>query len=468
MRCYNYFLTRQLRGDLKWIALVFFSIIGVILGSCNKYLNEKPDKRLAIPSTYEDLQMLLDDYQSVNSLYPSAAEVMSDNYFITDAHFAGLTDPLQKRMYLWQPDDLTTTQWLNGYQQILTFNTVLDNIDKVSGGNKSGLEVIRGEALFLRSIYFLGLAEIFGSPYNKSTAETQLSIVLRLNSNFNEKSVRATVKEVFDKILSDLKVASELLPAKITYKTRPSRAAAFGLLARTYLTMRDYDNAELYSDKCLALYDTLLNFSEEIDVNAPAPFARFNKEVIFHIRSNTPGIIVPGRAKIDTSLISTYQSGDLRKLAFFRGNSDGITFRFKGDYDGTGAQSGYVFAGVVTDEIYLIKAECAARKNRIVESMSFLNKLVMSRWDKNFIYIPIEASTSQEATQKILKERRKELLFRGLRWSDLRRLQFESDFAIVPKRIIEGVEYQLPINSPRYMLLIPRSVIEQTGIQQNP
>jgi len=72
-----------------------------------------------------------------------------------------------------------------------------------------------------------------------------------------------------------------------------------------------------------------------------------------------------------------------------------------------------------------------------------------------------------EALDTILVERRKELAFRGLRWSDLRRLNKEG-WGIMLNRNLNGVPYTLPPNSELYTLPIPPDVIQLSGIMQNP
>ena len=67
----------------------------------------------------------------------------------------------------------------------------------------------------------------------------------------------------------------------------------------------------------------------------------------------------------------------------------------------------------------------------------------------------------------ILLERRKELLMRGLRWMDLKRLNMEGA-AITLTRTVNGQVYTLPPNDLRYALPIPEDVIAISGMQQNP
>lgn len=74
---------------------------------------------------------------------------------------------------------------------------------------------------------------------------------------------------------------------------------------------------------------------------------------------------------------------------------------------------------MATDELYLMAAECNVKLNKIQEGMGYLNNLLAKRW-KTGTYIPITAGSQTDALNIISKERRKELLIRGIRWSDLK------------------------------------------------
>ncbi|MFP9100715.1 RagB/SusD family nutrient uptake outer membrane protein [Flavobacterium sp. RHBU_24] len=97
-------------------------------------------------------------------------------------------------------------------------------------------------------------------------------------------------------------------------------------------------------------------------------------------------------------------------------SDDGNGHSYWGSYDG----SPLPFSGIATDEIYLIKSECLARAGKFTEAMQVLNTLLEKRWIAG-TFFPLSA-TGTAALDIILSERRKELVLRGLRWSDLRRL----------------------------------------------
>jgi len=99
--------------------------------------------------------------------------------------------------------------------------------------------------------------------------------------------------------------------------------------------------------------------------------------------------------------------------------------------------------------------------------MSDLNTLLRKRW-KTGTYTDMTATDANDALAKVLTERRKELLFRSLRWTDLRRLNKESRFAVTLKRTLNGQDYTLAPNDLRDGLLIPQEVLNREPMPQNP
>ncbi|HQT24902.1 RagB/SusD family nutrient uptake outer membrane protein, partial [Daejeonella sp.] len=120
-----------------------------------------------------------------------------------------------------------------------------------------------------------------------------------------------------------------------------------------------------------------------------------------------------------------------------------------------------------SNELYLIQAECYARKGNTVDAMKSLNTLLVKRF-KTGTFIPLTAGSAEAALGIVLKERRKELVYRGMRWQDLRRLNLEPQFATDLKRVINGQTHILPANDSRYVFPIPNYIIDATGIAQNP
>src|SRR5690606_33455662 len=315
---------------------------------------------------------------------------------------------------------------------IFIANTVLHELADMSDQESERGRQIKGAALFTRAFGFYTLAQVFCAPYEVDGDNQGLGLPLRLTPDFNEVSTRATIEETYQRILDDFNESLKLLPNKTEYPTQPNKVAAHAALARTYLAMEKYGDAEIHADEALKMYDSLMNFNE-LNFSLPVPFERFNKETIFYAYSNGVAMLNPSRANIDIDLYNSYHTQDLRKQAYFIDKGDG-TYGFKGSYVGTSGNG--FFVGLTVDELFLIRAECLARKGDVVNAMADLNHLLKTRWKENK-FIPMEASDEETSLRTILDERRKELVMRGVRWSDLRRLNRDSRFAKTLVRYVD-------------------------------
>lgn len=317
---------------------------------------------------------------------------------------------------------------------------------------------------------FYELAAVFCKQYDINTATNDPGICIRTKSDVHHLEPRSSVAQTYNLIINDLKVAASLLPVIAVYKTRPCKAAAFALLARTYLQMGNYVNAKDYADSALAYSNKLLDFnSDVISILKSYRFPDFkleNPEVIFYAVGFPHVAIGPGvssnRSYVDSLLFQSYNENDLRKVYLFATDNTGRA-KFRGSY--TGIDMG--FSGIGINEIYLIRAECNARLNFTTSATEDLNKLLANRYKKG-TYSEFITTNPDSALIKILEERRKELPFTGqVRWQDLRRLNKESRFAQVLKRSYNGIWYELPANDKRYVYPFPQNEIDLAGIHQN-
>jgi hypothetical protein len=437
----------------------------IMCSSCKKdWLNVKPDKKLVVPHTLPDLQAMLDYTSVFNNGQPALGEVGTDDYYILYPDWLALYTNTERNGYVWAKDVYSgesVTDWMLAYQRVFYENYVLETIESVpvDSNNISNWNNVKGSALFRRGFDFYSLADVFAKPFDSVTAKSDPGIPLRLDPDINEKSSRATVWQTYEQIIADLKASLPLLPDMPAYKTRPSKAAAYATLSRTYLNMGNYRQSLIYADSCLSLHAALLDYNA-LDTSSSYPFPIFNDEVIYHAALNYFDVISNYVAIVDSTIYRSYDTNDLRKYLFI--NTKGQYRRFKGGYDGyTG------FKGIASDEMYLVSAECNARLGNMDAAMERLNTLLITRW-KAGSFTPFTPSTSDEALRLILNERRKELIFRGLRWTDLRRLNKDPRFAITLTRNLNGVVYTLPPNDDRYTLPIPDQEIKISGIAQNP
>lgn len=449
----------------SFLYLIFFFLLTFL--SCKKFLDIKPDNSVFTPSSLSEMQALLDDSDRMNdAVTPSIGHASSDNLFINEQNY-NATTLLRRLVYIWEPREYyASNDWSRGYNAIFNSNYVLDGLKNIkeTSENHQVITELRGTAYFYRAYYLLNLAWIYSNSYDANTSQKDLGIVLRENSDPSVESKRASVLETYQSIIRDAEMASQYLPVNVINTRRPSKAAAYGLLARIYLSMRIYDKANEYADRYLGLRNTLLDYnSSEVKPTTNVPFPINNPEVVFFTSMNTFNNTMSGsNVNIDTLLYKSYSDNDLRKTAFFRTN--GNYWRFKGTYT---ANASRLFTGIATDEILLIRAECRGRLGKRDEALSDINRLMKSRWKNTSIYIPFSASTDNEVLAKILEERRKELVSRGLRWSDIKRLNKEGR-NILLKRFIGNKEYILNPNDPRYAQPLPTDLIQNSSLPQNP
>ncbi|MBE7178311.1 MAG: RagB/SusD family nutrient uptake outer membrane protein [Mucilaginibacter polytrichastri] len=440
-------------------------LMGCVLAGCSKskFLDERPDNSLVEPKTLADLQALLDNDFVMNGtgsygLVPALGETGADNYYLNETEYTDYLAPLYRKCYTWDKDLYAgedILDWNFPYRCIFYANIVLDALPGVqpSAGEQTQWNEEKGSALFHRGHMLYQLAQVFAPPYDSLTAATDLGVPLRMESDINEPIRRASVAETYRQMVADVSEAIGLLPVTPLYKTRPSKAAAYALLARIYQTMEDYPRSLLYADSCLQLTSALMDYNT-MSTTDYFPFQRFNPEVLFSCAWLAVDLypVAITVSQVDSGLYSLYDTDDLRRVLFFKDFGNGPSFT--GTYD----QEGSAFCGPATDEVMLIRAEALARAGRTEDAMTALNNLLMTRYLSG-TFMPLEATDAEEALRIILRERRKELLMRGLRWTDLRRLNKDPRFAVTLTRIVNGDTYTLPPNDKRYVYPIPDKVI---------
>lgn len=454
---------------MRMFLSVLLCLFGVCLNGCKKYLSQVYNEAQVAPKSIADYQTLLDNDLMTHNSTPGLGPLGCDDYFVSPTVLAMATPPSstaynwQANIFLGQP----SPSWNQPYQAIFYCNTVLGGLAGLPADSSGpAYSLAWGTALFYRAFHYYYLEETFGEPYDPLTASQAAGIVLRLDETPGKKAGRVPVRDVFTQLIQDLKTALPLLPTAVSpaYRNRPSRPAAFALLARTYLTMQQYADAGAFADSCIRLSGQLLDYNA-LDTTSAHPFsAAGNIEVLFMCSAFGFPMQYASSSLVDTLLYRSYDPNDLRRALFFRKAPPGNgSVYFKGQYTGLL----YLFSGLASDETWLIRAECRARGGDVLGAMADLNTLLANRW-RSGQFQPLTASSTDEALGQILAERRKELLFRELRWADLRRLNLDPRWAVTLVRDLGLQKDTLLPGSPRYAYPLPDDEVRENGIAQNP
>lgn len=443
------------------IKVSFISFFTFLCSCQQEWLDVKQDQSQVIPNSLNDLKAMLDNSSVLNVRMPFLNHISSDDLEAPE-NILNTVIPEHRNAYLWHADiyeGASTYNWNELYRMVYYANLILESLEDIPlrPENTPDHNYVQGGALFIRSWAFFHLVQLFSVQYEEQR-EQELGIPLLLSADINQQYNRGTIGEVYRQIIQDLHLATDLLPAVQMQKTRASKAAAHALLARTYLQMGRYAESLAQAEAGLNYGSDLLDFNM-LDATKAFPISPFNEEVIFESYMVTTGLSLPSSVNVSKELYDLYDENDLRKQIFFQLNDDRIIF--KGSYEGANRN----FAGISVNELYLIRAECLARLNRMEEGADVLNQLLKWRYVH---FTPLNLSSAAHLLTSILQERRKELLYRGLRWFDLKRLNLDEPYQTTLTRTVGGEVYVLQPQDGRYVFPIPDEVIEMSGIQQNP
>lgn len=460
----------------KW----FYLAASVVITSCGgSFLDIKPTLNQRVPSTIADFMGLMDNRDMMNRFSSHALGLIgSDELYMSDAQYnafpvGGTSYNYQKNAYTWneiiyEGGEPMAIDWSRGYAHILWANMTLDGLENIdmTNDNRRDWNNTKGMALFHRALNFYNLAQLYAPQYDNESA-SEPGLPLRLEPDVTAAVPRATVAETYDRIVKDLEAALPLLDDFPAVVYRPSRWAVLALLARVHLQKGDYVAANDYSTQCLQLRAELLDFNT-LDLTRHNPFplnGEGNPEMILNTIVGNDIVLLSSYCSPDTALYETYEQGDLRKIAFFKFDDQGIG-EYTGSYDGGGFDQGRYFSGLATDEVYLIKAETDARLGKLEDALVTLNKLKQNRMAEGS-FMPYDSEQQTDILDWVLSERKKELLLRGTRWEDLRRLNKEPRYATALKRQIGGLSFELPHNSSKWTWPLPLEAIRIGGYIQN-
>ncbi len=424
------------------------------LGACENFLDEKPDQTLVIPQTLDDFQALLDaEPRSMNSS-SKMGFLASDEAFISN-NLLNLMTLEERGAYFWEkdiyPPDDSGVDWAFSYRKIFYANNVLeglrDYIPKNEEEERRALE-LEASARYYRAMGHFSLAQQFAAPFDPNQAQ-QVGIPVRRDADINASSPRIPLREVYDFIIEDLELARLQLPDFPEIPTRPSRWAVEALLSRLFLSIQDYEKAFDHSSNALAIKNSLLDFNE-LDLSLRYRFSRFHDEVIHYNKMYSGRFTVNNQMLINPEIYELYDSLDLRKTVYFSPSPVEGMYFLAGRYTG----DAFLFTGLATDEVLLDHAEAAARTGKENQALQDLNYLLEHRFQAGS-FTPLAGISGKKLLQRIIEERRKELVFRGVRWLDLRRYNQDPDLAITIDRSWNNSENILLPNSEGYVFPIP-------------
>lgn len=467
---------------MKDLRYIFAFTLLFALSGCEKYVDMKTQGRLT-PGSIENYRYLLNN-TAVYEVAPTISDIASDDleiedgsvqqmalnsdfnrYYYNSYQWADVIYPIEGLYY---KDD----NWGQLYTTVTYANTVIGEVLDADDGTEAEKNELIAEAKVHRAAAYLMLVNTYAKPYVQATAATDLGVPLVLEQTTEQSLARASVETVYQQILTDLREALAFLPDQQAFTSLPTKASAYGLLARTFLCMNDYQAADTVADQALALRNEVIDLIALDTITTATYPIRVNNPEILLSKMPVMGIMAyTGTAfRMSRDLLSVLDSTDQRYNLF---TVPGSIISPMNDYNGR-----YFYldralgegrnVGPTVPEMMLIKAEVAVRNGDVNGGMNWLNQLREKRVLPAYYREEI-AVTADEALVKVINERRREFMFRMLRWWDMRRLKDDPLFRRTYQRTFGGKTSTLAPNSNRYVFPIAAYEINlNPEIEQNP
>ena len=435
-----------------------------MLSGCEDFLEPKSQDKI-IPKTIVDLKEFLlgevikdkEDYQIYLSFM---TDDISDDFYKSKrkdkkANFWGYYSWQQEPEITKDNREKTDEAWDNYYHKIFICNVILDQIPEMEGTQEEK-DLLAGETYFMRAHCYFALVNLYGEPYDKTTASKALGVPINNEIGIiNNRYKRESVETVYNKIKDDLTESIKLFKnsSPFTSIARPGLNTAYLLISRMYLFQKDYINtvkfASLVIDDKKDCIENLNSYSENYFM------AKSNSEILFTYGMREDYDFNRSWNSIfytaSNDLLNSFSYSDLRKALFLKDESFGWKpIKFVEGMTNTYGKAYRVY------EAYINRAEANAELGKTELALNDMRYLYNFRHNDSE---NITAKTKQEVIDLIRKDRRLEFCFEDFRWFDLRRYGMPE----INHRYITpdgDLTYVLKAKSKAYTLPIPRKIRE--------
>jgi hypothetical protein len=429
-------------------------ILLATLGACKKeFLEINPKGKLIASKTSE--YDLMFNWGAIRIGLPTSPVIMGDDAIVVDPLYAKATIRTQ-RFFRWEddvyePEDNPTEMALL-MPKIYIYNKIIEEVMDSQGGSDQQKKELMAEAYANRAWSYFLLINYFGLPYNETTSATDPGYPIITKADVAEtKFSRASVAQVYEFIIDDLKKAIEGLPPQSAARVRMSKAAAEATLAKVYLFMGKYregltqiNNAfdHLPTNFAVRLYDfnTTLAVGGTWGYNATTtpkayvsgvPSGDLHEETLLDRGFNNSWSFSGADVLLSPEAMALYATDDTRLKLFSSQPYGGGTIVSPNPPGAPAPMRAIGFYntqyGVRLAEMYLIRAECKARTDDSNGAIADLETLRKKRMP--VVSATVNITDKDQLIRFIIDERTREFAMQGYRWFDMRRLYKDPLFA---------------------------------------
>lgn len=308
------------------------------------------------------------------------------------------------------------TVWTNAWKEIYSANAIIEGVEKSSGIGTTDKDRIKGEALFVRSLLYFYLTQIYDAVPYTTTTDYKINQTLR----------KTPVSELLLKVQGDLETASALL--QDTYRNidrvYPNRKTAELMLALTLMQQKKWPEAEQ------RLKNVVQSPLYVWEPDVAKTFKKSGKHILWQLKplkANEPtqeafmyyfSSAAPVNYGLSENLVSSFSPADLRRQQWIKAVTINQTLYYRNDkYKNTVSNADEYSAVFRLEEVYLLLAEALAQQNKIEEALPYINA-VRQRAGIS----PLAGSTRDALLNEIVAENRREFFAeKGHRFLTLKR-----------------------------------------------
>lgn len=491
--------------------ILICALVGTFaLQSCDSYLDIEP-KGQALLNTTEDYLGLLED--------------VSPNYDISDSWYMcneaswrqleelkSYTYPMKSVGYFWDESfdranyTIESSLYNDCYNRITKYNALIDGIGEAKGSDEDKT-LGMAQAKLMRAYNYFFLVNTFAKPYDPATAYQTSGIIVRerMFSSIEDEGVQQSVGYTYDFIQKDIDEAIDGLPHNATNTFRPDRTLGLAFKAKVQLFRRQYDacikSCGQALEEAAAAGHKLWNMNTEYNQYAPSlkqmgypeyaidqpQYAGMNDmvETIWKNRVthgyNDPEQLIylfctnqgdPYPMYVTKPVLDLFGSSvderniDLRYRFCIRYKAMHATAP-EGDQDFATLSVKWNPCGMRLSEVYLMLAECYARKggaDNINKAMEYLETLRSCRLVKGK-YAHLSATDEATALRLVREERKRELFLTCNGFFDMRR--FMTEFHESESKVVEGKTYTITPESHLLTFPFPLKAMQTSNLVQN-
>ena len=461
--------------------VVFLCMSIFMLGACSDDFLEIIPKGKLIGEKVVDYDKMFYNLNLINMTNTNAQVPLGDELVAFEPYFSS-GDLRSQRLYRWEglvyDDEQNAGELENTMENLYIYNKIINEVLSASEGSEEEKASLQAEALTGRAwVYFL-LINYYGLPYNEETSSTDLGFPIIKEANLVARDFkRATVKEVYDFIVSDLEAAIPNLPTNVVSRFRYTQAAGKALLGKVYTFMGKFEEARPLLGDALDEMDDMGIEVRLLDYNQGYSNQRVDTdpESLNGKQFTNNWVNTYNQLVVKPEVMELFGENDLRFTYLYQPTArTGAAYPIDGVYrKQTGG--GQTMFGIRVQEIHLLNAEVKCRLNDLSGAVTDLEYFRSHRMPVVDAVIPTNIALNREALLRfIFDERTREFAALGFRWFDMRRLTVDKDIPTPVSSFTHAVynddgsikgEYQL--TKERLVLRFPQTVMDQNPNLQN-